>query len=121
MKKEINRIFNEFKQTMDQFDDFEDTKPINGYKRTRFGNEERISEHYKGWGPKKTIPNIPKTRLKNYLLSHGLDEQDFSKTYMMINKEDPEIITTHDLIKNGLINRDDYLESLGKIPKGKRF
>ena len=105
-------------EAVDHFTDGSDV--VNGYTRTRLGNTERVERHYKGFGPRKNVPNIAQPRLRRYLIAHGVAPERFTVAYLfVIHAEGP--VTTHDLQAAGILNTADYFDALNNLPKGARF
>ena len=93
---------------------------VDGYTRTRLGNTERVQRFYKGYGPRKSVPNVPLPRLRRYLLAHGVAPERFTDAYRFVVKSDGPV-TTHCLQAAGLLDTADYFDALNALPKGARF
>ena len=70
-----------------------------------------VQRHYKGFGPKKTLPNLPKPKLDAKLLELGVKAENLNKAYALCVFTD-EDTTTHDLQAAGLLNTQDYFDAL---------
>lgn len=85
---------------------------VGGFTRTRYGNAETVKAHYTGMGPNKKVPDMPLKRLKEWLASHGATEGQVNAIYRVTLDEAG--LKTHDLINRGLLDVDNYLQSLNK-------
>ena len=96
--------------------DLQNTQKVSAYKR-KTGS---VSAHYKGYGPKKKIPNIHMDRLYVYFRCHGVEYNKLNDAYRFCIYTKKEV-TTHDLQAAGLLDPNAYLKALEKLPKGQRF
>ena len=87
---------------------YREDKAVTAYTRK---NGTFVPRHYKGFGPKKTLPNYPKPRLDAYLLEHGVKAENLDKAYSLFAFTD-EDTTTHDLQAAGLLDTQDYFDAL---------
>lgn len=85
---------------------------VGGYTRVRYDNTETVTAHHKGMGPNKKVPNVPQKRLKEWLARHGATEGQVNAIYRVTLDEAG--LKTHDLINRGLLDVDNYLQSLNK-------
>jgi len=99
---------------------YKELTSVDSFNRTRFGKPETVRTHFKGLGPKKSVPNYPLPRLKSWLLAHGVKLENFGKAYALASSKDADY-TTHDLVAAGLLDRQDYFDALNALPRGKRF
>ena len=72
----------------------------------------KVKAHYTGMGPNKKVPDMPQKRLKEWLTKHGATEGQVNAIYRVTLDE--EGLKTHDLINRGLLDVDNYLQSLNK-------
>ena len=79
-----------------------------------------VGAYYKGFGPKKLLPNLPQKRLYAYLTAHGVKAENLRKVYALFAYGDTPT-TTHTLQAAGLLDTQDYFKALAKLKKGQRF
>ena len=87
---------------------YREENAVKAYERK---NGTAVQRHYKGFGPKKTLPNLPKPRLDDFLLEHGVKAENLGKAYTLFSFTD-EDTTTHDLQAAGLLDTQDYFDAL---------
>ena len=87
---------------------YNEDKAVRAYHRT---NGTFVPKHYKGFGPKKVLPNVPKNRLDVFLLEHGVTTDNLRKAYELFAFTD-EKTTTHDLQAAGLLDTQAYFDAL---------
>ena len=87
---------------------YREENAVKAYERK---NGTAVQRYYKGFGPKKTLPNLPKPRLNAYLLEHGVKAENLGKAYTLFAFTD-EDTTTHDLQAAGLLDTQDYFDAL---------
>ena len=103
-------------------DHYIDGSPVvKAHTRVRSGQVQQVRRFYKGLGPCKAVPNVPRPRLRSWLLAHGVDEAQLGASYLLVTSQHTGRVTTHDLIDAGLLEKTAYFEALSSLPKGKHF